>query len=30
MELYGGVPAKMIRDIPVNAKYFNRKEGYVY
>ena len=29
-KLYGGVPAKMIRDIPVNAKYFNRKEGYVY
>ena len=29
-KLYGGVPARMISDIPITAKYFNRKEGYVY
>ncbi len=27
--LYGGIPAKMIQEIPKNAKYFSRLEGYV-
>jgi acetyltransferase-like isoleucine patch superfamily enzyme len=29
-KLYGGVPAKMISDIPHDAKYFNRTDGFVY
>lgn len=29
-KLYGGVPAKVVGDIPVNAKYFKRSEGFVY
>ncbi|MFT3932639.1 MAG: acyltransferase [Chitinophagaceae bacterium] len=29
-KLYGGVPAKTISDIPKNAAYFNRTDGYVY
>lgn len=28
--LYGGVPAKPIQEIPKTAKYFNRKDGFVY
>jgi acetyltransferase-like isoleucine patch superfamily enzyme len=28
--LYGGVPAKALNDIPHNAKYFSRTEGFVY
>lgn len=28
--LYGGVPAQPIREVPKNAKYFSRTEGYVY
>jgi acetyltransferase-like isoleucine patch superfamily enzyme len=28
--LYGGVPAKKIKDIPRDAKYFARREGFVY
>ena len=28
--LYGGVPAKPIQNIPRDAKYFNRAEGFVY
>lgn len=28
--LYGGVPAKKIKDIPKSAKYFSREKGYVY
>ena len=28
--LYGGVPAKRIKDIPKNAKYMNREKGFVY
>ena len=28
--LYGGVPAKPIKDIPLNAKYFTREIGFVY
>lgn len=28
--LYGGVPAKPIKEIPQSAKYFIRKEGYVW
>jgi len=28
--LYGGVPAKLISNIPVTHKYFNRSEGFVY
>ncbi|GAB3925943.1 hypothetical protein GCM10028827_16110 [Mucilaginibacter myungsuensis] len=28
--LYGGVPAKLISNIPVTAKYFSRTEGFVY
>jgi acetyltransferase-like isoleucine patch superfamily enzyme len=29
-KLYGGVPAKIINEIPKTAKYFTRDEGYVY
>lgn len=29
-KLYGGVPAKPISNISKSAKYFSRKEGYVY
>jgi acetyltransferase-like isoleucine patch superfamily enzyme len=29
-KLYGGVPAKMIADMPKDAKYFNRTDGFVY
>jgi acetyltransferase-like isoleucine patch superfamily enzyme len=29
-KLYGGVPAKPLNDIPHDAKYFTRSEGYVY
>ena len=29
-KLYGGVPAKMLADIPREAKYFNRTDGFVY
>lgn len=29
-KLYGGVPAKMLAEIPKNAKYFNRVDGFVY
>ncbi|KEO72295.1 acyltransferase [Anditalea andensis] len=29
-KLYGGVPAKPISDIPKTAKYFLRKDGFVY
>lgn len=28
--LYGGVPAKRIKDIPKDAKYMNREKGFVY
>lgn len=28
--LYGGVPAKALSEIPRNAKYFTRTEGFVY
>ncbi|QDK78670.1 acyltransferase [Spirosoma sp. KCTC 42546] len=28
--LYGGVPAKPIKAIPITAKYFTRTEGFVY
>lgn len=28
--LYGGVPAQAIREIPKSAKYFSRKDGFVY
>lgn len=28
--LYGGVPAKELREIPFDAKYFTRSEGFVY
>lgn len=28
--LYGGVPAKPIKVIPKDAKYFSRKDGFVY
>lgn len=28
--LYGGVPAKPIQEIPRDAKYFTRKDGFVY
>lgn len=28
--LYGGVPAKKIKDIGHNAKYFNRQKGFCY
>lgn len=28
--LYGGVPAKPIKQIEPTAKYFHRKEGYIY
>ena len=28
--LYGGVPAKVIQEIPRHAKYFTRMDGYVY
>lgn len=29
-KLYGGIPAKIIKDIPQTAKYFSRKRGFVY
>lgn len=29
-KLYGGVPAKMLTDIPRKAKYFSRTDGFVY
>jgi acetyltransferase-like isoleucine patch superfamily enzyme len=29
-KLYGGVPAKMLADISPEAKYFSRKDGFVY
>lgn len=29
-KLYGGVPAKMLTEIPKTAKYFSRNNGYVY
>ena len=29
-KIYAGVPAKMIADIPKSAKYFSRKDGFVY
>ncbi len=29
-KLYGGVPAKELSDIPRDAKYFHRLEGFVY
>ena len=29
-KLYAGVPAKMIKEIPKHAKYFTRKEGFVF
>jgi hypothetical protein len=29
-KLYGGVPAKMLTDIPKDAKYFTRTDGFVY
>jgi acetyltransferase-like isoleucine patch superfamily enzyme len=29
-KLYGGVPAKMLSDIPRDAKYFSRTDGFVY
>ncbi len=29
-KLYGGVPAKPIKDIPMTAKYFSRSEGFTY
>ncbi len=28
--IYGGVPAKFIKDIPKDAKYFTRTNGFVY
>lgn len=28
--LYGGVPAKHIKSLPHDAKYFSRERGYVY
>lgn len=28
--VYGGIPAKALREVPKNAKYFSRKEGFVY
>jgi acetyltransferase-like isoleucine patch superfamily enzyme len=28
--LYGGVPARPLQTIPPNAKYFSRKQGFVY
>ena len=28
--LYGGVPAKRIKDIPKDANYMNREKGFVY
>lgn len=28
--LYGGVPAKPLNDLPEDAKYFNRKSGFVW
>jgi acetyltransferase-like isoleucine patch superfamily enzyme len=29
-KLYGGTPARMLGDIPRNAKYFTRTDGFVY
>lgn len=28
--LYGGVPAKAVKKIPMDSKYFSRSEGFVY
>lgn len=28
--LYAGIPAKFIKTLPDNAKYFNRQQGFVY
>jgi acetyltransferase-like isoleucine patch superfamily enzyme len=28
--LYGGVPAQPLKEIPKDAKYFHRVDGYVY
>ena len=28
-KLYGGIPARILNDIPKNAEYFNRKTGFV-
>lgn len=29
-KIYGGIPAKPIKDIDKNAKYFSRKQGFIY
>jgi acetyltransferase-like isoleucine patch superfamily enzyme len=29
-KIYGGVPAKMVSEIPRDAKYFHRKDAYVF
>ncbi len=29
-KIYGGVPAKPIKDIPHDAKYFSREKGFIY
>lgn len=29
-KIYGGIPAKPIKDIPKTAKYFSREKGFVY
>ncbi len=29
-KIYGGVPAKPIKDIPKSAKYFSRNKGFIY
>lgn len=29
-KIYGGVPAKPIKDIPKSAKYFSRSKGFIY
>lgn len=29
-KIYGGVPAKPIKDIDQNAKYFSRRQGFIY
>lgn len=29
-KIYGGVPAKPIKEIDINAKYFSRKQGFIY
>jgi acetyltransferase-like isoleucine patch superfamily enzyme len=28
--LYGGVPAKPLRELPKDAKYFHRTDGFIY